>query len=212
MSAYAEQEELDKLKAWWKTYGASVIVGVLLGAAALAGFRYWTYHTEQRLHLAAGLYDRMFSEFHANRAKEARATGDRLIKDYASTPYASMAGLLLARLDFEAGDSAKAREHLRWVLDHADADAVRHSARLRLARIHLDAGDVPAAQALLDVKNPAGFEAEYDEMKGDAYVALGQREAARTAYREALKHLPAGSPYVTVLTMKLDDLGPERGS
>jgi predicted negative regulator of RcsB-dependent stress response len=62
------------------------------------------------------------------------------------------------------------------------------------------------------VKDQAGFEAEYAELKGDIYLAQGQREQARTAYREALKQLPAGSPYAPVLNMKLDDLGSEKSS
>ena len=35
MSAYADQEELEKLKSWWKEYGNSLIFGIALGAAIL---------------------------------------------------------------------------------------------------------------------------------------------------------------------------------
>lgn len=212
MTAYDEQEDLEKLKSWWKNYGNSVVFGILLGVAILVGFRYWTQHTEQQRHTAAGIYERMFQDISAKKTADARKSGESLINEYSSTPYAGMAGLMLARLDFEAGDVAKARERLQWVLDHADDDAVRHVARLRLARIHLGSGDKEAALALLDVKDRAGFEAEYEELKGDILVAQGQRDAARSAYGEALKHLPAGSPYVPMLNMKLDDLGPGKKS
>ncbi|MBI5782872.1 MAG: tetratricopeptide repeat protein [Gammaproteobacteria bacterium] len=212
MTAYEEQEDLDRLKAWWKNYGNSVVFGILLGAVMLVGFRYWSQHKEQQLHAAAGLYDRMFQEIHAKKFGDAGKTGESLINEYSPTPYAGMAGLMLARLDFEAGDVAKARERLQWVLEHAGDAAVKHVARLRLARIHTGSGDKEAALALLDVKDRAGFEAEYEELKGDILAAQGQRDAARSAYREALKHLPAGSPYAPVLNMKLDDLGPERAS
>lgn len=210
MSSYAEQEDLDKLKAWWKNYGNSVVFGILLGAAILVGFRYWTQYTEERLHTAAGIYDRMFQSYHAKKPEDARKLGESLIDEYSSTPYAGMAGLMLARLDFEAGDSKKTRERLQWVLEHADAAAAKHVARLRLARIHLDSGEKEAALALLGVKERAGFEAEYEELEGDIFAAQGQRDAARKAYREALKHMPAGSPYAPMLGMKLDDLAPEK--
>lgn len=210
MAAYEEQEDLDRLKTWWKNYGNSVIFGIALGAAILVGFRYWTQHTEQQRHSAAALYDRMFQNFHAKKSADTRQLGESLMKDYSSTPYAGMAGLLLARLDFEAGDAAKARERLQWVLKNADNAAVLHAARLRLARLYLDGGDKEAALALLNVKDRAGFEAEYEELKGDIHVVQGQREAARSAYREALKYLPAGSSYAPILNMKLDDLGLEQ--
>jgi predicted negative regulator of RcsB-dependent stress response len=61
LAAYEEQEDLDRLKAWWKNYGNSVIFGIALGAAILVGFRYWTQHTEQQRHSAAALYDRIFT-------------------------------------------------------------------------------------------------------------------------------------------------------
>lgn len=209
MAAYEEQEDLDRLKAWWKNYGNSVVFGIALGAAILVGFRYWNQHMEEQRQAAAALYDRMFQNFHAKKPADARQLGESLINEYSSTPYAGMAGLLLARQDFEAGDAVKARERLQWVLKNADDAAVQHAARLRLARVHLDSGDREAALALLDVKDRAGFEAEYEELKGDVHVSQGQREAARAAYREALKHLRPESSYATILNMKLDDLGPE---
>lgn len=211
MAAYEDREELEKLKAWWKNYGGSVIFGIALGVAILVGFRYWSQHTEQQRHTAAALYDRMFREFHSRMAVDARRTAESLMNDYAATPYAGMAGLLLARLDYEDSDAIRARERLQWVLKHASDTAVKHAARLRLARLHLDGGDRDAALALLDIRERAGFEAEYEELKGDIFVALGQREAARKAYREALRQLPVQSNYAPVLNMKLDDLGPEPG-
>ncbi|GAB4513822.1 MAG: tetratricopeptide repeat protein [Sulfuricaulis sp.] len=212
MTAYEEQEDLDRLKAWWKDYGNSVLFGITLGVVILVGFRYWTQHTEQQRHTAASLYERMFQDISTRKTADARKSGESLINEYPSTPYAGMAGLILARLDFEAGDIAKARERLQWVLEHADDAAVMHAARLRLARIHLGSGEKEAALALLNTKDRAGFEAEYEELKGDILVAQGQRDAARSAYREALKYLPAGSPYAPMLNMKLDDLGPEKAS
>ncbi|MCR4346568.1 MAG: tetratricopeptide repeat protein [Sulfuricaulis sp.] len=210
MTAYEEQEDLDRLKTWWKTYGNSVIFGILLGVAILVGFRYWTQNKELKLHTAAGLYERMFQDVYAKKSGDALKSGELLINEYSSTPYAGMAGLMLARMDFEAGDAAKARERLQWVMEHADDAAVKHAARMRLARIHLGNGDKEAALVLLNVKDRAGFETEYEELKGDILVAQGQRDGARTAYREALKHLPTSSPYAPILNMKLDDLGPEK--
>jgi predicted negative regulator of RcsB-dependent stress response len=212
LSAYAEQEELEKLKAWWKNYGSSIIVGILLGAAFLAGFRFWTKYNEEQLHAAAEVYERMYQSFHGKNPADTQRLGESLINQYDSTPYAGMAGLLLARVLFESGDTVKARQHLQWVLDKADDAAVRHVARLRLARILFDAGDKEAALTRLNVKNRTGFEAEYEELVGDIRLAQGQREAARSAYSEALNYLNTGSPYAAILKIKLDDLGPEKAS
>lgn len=210
MTSYTEQEELDKLKAWWKNYGNSLIFGVLLGVIVLFGFRYWSHQKEQSLVDASALYDQMVQSLRTSNRDEAMKTGDTLIKEYASTPYAAMAALLHARVDHEAGDTVSARKNLQWVIDNARDSGAIHAARLRLARLLVNSGEMDAALALANVKDQAGFEAEYLELKGDVLSAQGHRDEARTAYREALKHVPSGSPYLPVLTMKLDDLGPEK--
>jgi predicted negative regulator of RcsB-dependent stress response len=210
VSAYSQQEELEKFKAWWKEYGTSMVIGVVLGVVALAGYRYWTQHQEKQREVASTMYEQLLADVRTNQAKTARDLGGKLIGEYASTPYAGMAALLLARQAHDAGDKATARQHLEWAIGNAKGDATRHAARLRLARMLLDGGDAKAAAALADVKDITGFEAEYHELRGDLALAQGDKEAARKAYREATKALPPNSPYLNTLSMKLDDLGPEK--
>jgi predicted negative regulator of RcsB-dependent stress response len=210
LSAYADQEELEKLKSWWKEYGNSLIFGIALGAAILIGVRYWNQYTEQRLEEASVLYEQLLQEFNLKSRDAARKSGSTLVKEYASTPYAGMAGLMLAYMDFEAGDKSAARRQLQWVVDHAEDEAVAHAARLRLARLYFGNGENDAALALLDVNDEGGFKSEYAELRGDIYLAQGKRDRARVAYREALKFLPPGSPYAQILNIKHDDLGPDK--
>lgn len=212
MSTYTEQEELEKLKAWWKNYGTALIFGVVLGAALLVGIRYWNHTKEQGLEAAAGLYEQMLLDQRAQKLDAVRLTGDTLIKDYASTPYAEMAALVLAKIAHESGNEVGARQHLQWVIDHAKGGVGVHAARLRLARLHVARGEMEPALALLDVKDQQGFESEYQEVKGDIFAAQGRRNEARAAYREALKLLRPDSTYAPILSMKLDDLGPEKTS
>ena len=212
MTAYDEQEQLEKLKAWWKNYGSATIFGVLLGAAVLVGFRYWTQYQEQRLQGASVLYNELVQDMRSKKTDAARRAGESLINDYSATPYAGMAGLLLARLDFDAGDAKAARAHLQWVIDHAKDPVAVNTARLRLARLLAGSGEKDAALALLNAKDQAGFEGEYEELRGDIYAAQGKRDEARAAYQEALKHLSPDSPYIPVINMKLDDLGREMAS
>src|SRR5206468_2087365 len=158
---------------------------------------------------ASALYDQMLDELRGNKSA-GRASGEKLIAEYASTPYAAMAALIVAREAQEAGDKTLARERLQWALAHAKEAATQHAARLRLARLSLDSGDAAAAAALVDVKEFGGFEAEYQELKGDIAQMQGKPSEARSAYGAALKQISAGSPYAAVITMKLADLGPEK--
>jgi predicted negative regulator of RcsB-dependent stress response len=99
---------------------------------------------------------------------------------------------------------------LQWVVDHVEDEAVAHAARLRLARLYFGDGEKDAALALLNVNGEGGFKSEYEELRGDIYLAQGEKNRARVAYREALRSLPPGSPYAQILNIKLDDLGPDK--
>lgn len=207
MSAYTEQEELEKLKAWWKNYGGALILGVVLGLGLLFGNKYWNQYQETRREAASDLYADMLQQAREAKIDAARASAMRLTQDYASTPYAGMAALMLARLSFDGGDTAAARTHLQWAVDNARDSAVAHTARLRLGRVLLDAREYDAALAHAQASNPAGFESEYAELRGDIYAAQGKVAEARDAYATALKQLSADAPHRRALQMKLDDIG-----
>jgi len=207
VSAYTEQEELEKLKAWWKNYGGALVLGVVLGLGLLFGNKYWSEYQETRRQAASDLYADMLQQVRDTKIDAARVSATRLTADYASTPYAGMAALMLARLSFDAGDRDAARTHLQWAVDNARDPATVHAARLRLGRLLLDAREYDAALAHAQTSNQAGFESEYAELRGDVYAAQGKSAEAREAYAAALKQLPADAPHRRALQMKLDDLG-----
>lgn len=207
MSAYTEHEDLEKLKAWWKNYGGALVLGVVLGLGLLFGNKYWNEYQETRRQAASDLYADMLQQARDGKIDVARASATRLTADYASTPYAGMAALMLARLSFDAGDRDAARTHLQWAVDHARDPATVHAARLRLGRLLFDAREYDAALAEARMSNQAGFESDYAELRGDVYAAQGKTTEAREAYAAALKQLPADAPHRRALQMKLDDVG-----
>lgn len=207
MDTYTDQQEYERLKAWWKDYGSAAIAGVAIGVAILFGHKYWTEQQEKQRAQASAIYAEMLEASGARKGDEVRSAGARLLKEHDSTPYAGMAALVLARTALETGDVPTARGHLEWAMNKAAQPAVRHAARLRLARVLMASGDDNAALGLSDVKDKAGFEAEYAELRGDVLYKLGRRDEARAAYREALERLREPGGYQAVIKMKLDDLG-----
>lgn len=209
MDAYHTDDELQKLRAWWKHYGSSVVTGVLLGAALLGGISYWRHHTTERSAKASIQYDALLASSTQNNAAAMRTAGTILMDDYSATPYAGKAALILAKLSYDAADSEAARTYLQWALDKATETTTRHMARLRLARVLMEQASLDAAQALAQVSDMGGFASEYHELRGDILVAKNQPAAARSAYVSALESITPGSSYARVLKMKLDNLGPE---
>jgi predicted negative regulator of RcsB-dependent stress response len=111
-----------------------------------------------------------------------------------------------AKRAVEADKLDAAEQHLRWVVENAAEPADRTLARLRLARVLLDAGKPQAAQAELDDKTTTGSPA-LAELRGDIARAQGQAPQARQAYQEALAGLPAESGTAALIKLKLDAVG-----
>jgi predicted negative regulator of RcsB-dependent stress response len=203
-----EDEELEKLKEWWRNYGVALIVGAVIGLGGLFGYRYWTHHLELRAAAASALYDEVVYNLHQGKPDAAAQLGGKVMQKYKSTPYAPLTALLLAKSSYEKGDDASAERQLRWAMDHAGQKAVEHTARLRLARLLLAEGKLDAASKLVQgVKDTGGYGSSYAELRGDLYRAKGDLAKARTAYTKALGE-DRGGKYSEVLRMKLANLGP----
>lgn len=203
----AEDDELTKLKDWWKQNGIAFVTGIVIALGIVIGKYYWDDYVRKRSETASALYETMMVQRQAGNAEAAQAAGARLMEQFDSTPYAARAALFLAGLSFDRGDLASADSQLRRAMELAHDSATGHAARLRLARVLQEQGKPDAALALLAGVEPDGFASHYHETRGDLLVALGRADEARAEYDQALEALPAGAPYAAVLQMKRDDLG-----
>ncbi len=208
MESYTQQDEVDKLKTWWKSYGNSLVIGLLLGVGILFGNKYWDQNRTEELALASSLYEQLVTNIKNNNSKATKVTSGKIISDYKSTPYAAMAALLMARVNFEKGDVASAQSQLQWAVDNATEDTLEHVARIRLARVLLDQGKIKEASKLVlgvDGEDMAGYKAEYYEVIGDIYARQGSVASARSAYQKAIDNTGKTSGYKSILSMKLDN-------
>jgi predicted negative regulator of RcsB-dependent stress response len=201
---FAEDEGLDKARQWWKKNGTSVIAGVGLGIAVVAGWNGWLAWTRHRAESAAGLYMQLNAAVASGQRERAADQAERLMNEYSGQPYAVNAALTLARVEAENSRTEEARRYLQWVLDNTDDETVRHATRLRLAQLALAADEPARALEILgDDRDHGAFTTHYEELRGDALMVSGDSAAAREAYERALAALTPGSAFATVLDNKI---------
>lgn len=203
---YEDEDQVERLKQWWKENWMALAGGLIIGLAAIFGWEGWKSYQDTRGADASRMYEDLKLAIGGARVDDARAIGDALVGGHARSPYAAAAALFLAAEAVRTGDFADARARLAWVREHGYDDGVRRIATLREARVAWQQGEVDAALALLDT--PAGsFQAQFDELRGDIVLAQGDRIAARAAYEKALTMLPEDIPGARDhLQRKLDDL------
>mgnify|MGYP001822151280 CR=1 FL=1 len=202
----SEDQQVEAIKKWWKENGASLLLGLGIGVAALLGWReYLAYQTEHSAE-ASDLFEAVQTQIANETLDDTDINKADLLKnEYNDTPYAALVSLLLAKHAYDDGDSDSAMTHLRWVIEHSSETDVKYVASLRLARLLIAEKKYDEAEAILLAEHPAGFNVGYEELKGDLYVAKGEIALARVAYDKAINAAAGGAS--RWLRLKRQDLG-----
>lgn len=207
-----EEQQVEALKQWWKANGRSVIGGLVIGIAAIVGWKAWGNHQQRHATDASQLYDQ-FSGFLRSKddasksVERAQSIGSQLVNDYGDTSYAAMADLALAKISIEKGETDDALQRLQRVAKENGELALNSLARIRLARLYIAIGKPENALQQLKGDIPDGFKNMALELRGDALLASGKPSEAASAYDEALAQMKQATTQRNLIQMKRDDLG-----
>lgn len=208
MEGYAsDQEQVEAIKRWWRTNGKAILLGVIVGASIIVGWRLWSNHQATQAELASIEYEQVLIDMRRGDNKAALDRGARLVEQQRDTPYAALAALALAKIKVEDKDQQGARYYLQWVADNAKQPALKDIARLRLARVMLADGEAAAALDALKEVDMEAYGVPAQEIKGDILVALNRLDEARSAYRSAIKATTGPGEDQDRLQMKLSAIG-----
>lgn len=198
-----EHEQSERVRSWLRRNGIGLIAGVILGLAIIGGWQWWQKYQQTQQIQASERYQAALQQIKANGPRQAQLQLAGLRHD----TYATLAALDLAKAQLDAGqrDAAIATLRAAKAADPVLQDVVRQ----RLARLLIDAGQAEQALQLLPAQ---ATDAQTLEVRGDAQLALGQREQARAAYAQALLKREVGSPQRRLLELKLSEVGGSAGN
>ncbi len=200
------EEQDERAKKWLKDNGLSIAVGISLGLAGVFGYNQYQSNVQLKAEQASALYGKVVETDGASQISDIGDQVQALKKDYASSSYTAKAALINAK-QLAVSDQQAAISELQWVIDNAPEVGLQHAARVRLAKLHLVAGNFEDAKKLASVQTTNGFDSHYQEILGDIERKQGNIEAARSHYEKATESLgTAGRTYASVLTMKLNRL------
>ncbi len=212
----SEKEQIEQIRNWWRENGLFVIGGLAIGAALILGWNAFQDYRQRQIENASLLYEQLLRSVESAE-EETAVTLASQIEDasaklcvaqwcYASTPYAANARIALAKLYVESGQNEEAIAALREAIDLGPEPEMLRIARLRLARVLVYADRAEEALQTLEPVPGDAFAALYHELRGDAQLALGDANAARSEYERAFELAREGAVDRFRLQMKIDDL------
>jgi len=189
MADYLEDDEIvDRIRAWWRENGMSLVGGLVLVLGGWGGWNWYTAYSDERAE-AAYLH---FSDYVTLRESgEAESEGAAEALAHLDTDYSGSGGHVLSLL-YRAADAVRAEEmalaiqHLEAALAASPREPVEALVRLRLARVYLQQDALDAALNILEDVEEEGYLAAREELRGDVLLAMGRLDAARAAYQAAL--------------------------
>jgi predicted negative regulator of RcsB-dependent stress response len=213
----AEEESLEAIKRWWKESGRQLAAGIALVAVGYFGWQFWQDSQSRTAAEASAVYDRLTGVavtapgvvLEEQSMAQAQQLIQTLKSDHAGTVYALYGALFGAKLAVESDDLNTARLELEWLLANTrsgfftktDPTLVR-LAQLRLAQVMVASGQYSEALELINRVDGQTLQADLDELRGDIFLAQGQRQQALIAY-EAASAAGSTNP---VLRMKISEL------
>ncbi len=202
-----EQEQLDQLKHFWKQYGNLItwaLIVVLGSVAAWNGYNIWQRNQSVQ---AAAMYDEVERVVRGGDVPKAERAFADMRDRFSKAVYTQQAGLLVAKLAYEAGQTDSARATLKWLSENAADKGYASVARLRLSAVLIEGKSYDDALKLLGSGMVEEFAALADDRKGDIYALQGKKAEAKSEYQKAYKAFDEQSEYRRLVGVKLNALG-----
>lgn len=208
----SEREQLERLTGWLRANIPWILIGLAVGGAIVGGWRWWQARTEGGGIAAGQAYSQILDAFDRGDRTRGMDLVAQLSQAHPGSPYVDQADLAAARLLLETGQVDRAASYLTAVMDHSRDPQLALVARLRLARVQVAQNHPDAALSTLGTANQGAFEGRFAEVRGDAYLAKGNKASALREYRAA--RLAAGPAQASndLLDLKINDLAGDASS
>jgi predicted negative regulator of RcsB-dependent stress response len=207
VSDYSEAEQWERAKEWLRANALWIVAGLAIGGLGLGGWRWYQERLNAQSEAASVGYEEMLLAFQRNDPKRGLSIAEDLNREYASSPYATLATLMAARVHVDANELDKAAASLKSVMDGANDDELRMIARMRYARVQAAQGKHDDALATLTVSEPGEFATRLADVRGDVLFAKGDRDGALREYLAARQGGSQGLVDTELLDLKIRDLG-----
>jgi len=198
-----ENEQTEALRNFFANNGKALAIGVVIGIAALGGWRYWSSHQDDTAKTVSAEYQQLTTAMQAGKPETLEAV-NRFASENSNT-YGALAAMDLAKQYVDAGQLDKAATLLQNGLKDTKDANLQAVINLRLARIQLQQNQADAALKTLDGVKGDGWTAIVADIRGEALLAKGDKQGARDAWSKGVES-DASPALKQMMQMKMNNL------
>lgn len=174
--------------------------------AGIASYRSFVRYRQEKIYQeASGAYE-IFVKNLENSQENIEQDAQIFLKKYLNTPYAPLILLHLSQKAVQENKMSQALDYCMQFIEQSKDPDLQAIIRKRAANILLSLKQPQKALDLMRYGVPDSYISSYEELRGDIFTALKNREAAIEAYTKAKKVAPSEN-LQPLLQMKLDSLG-----
>lgn len=199
-----DEEQVEKVKAWLKENGTSIVAGVVIGLGGIFGWQFWDSYQANKAAEGAEAYDRFVQVAQQSEPGKTAEELEKLDESFAKSAYSHFAALELARQQAEAGELDAARATLEKTRADIRDGAMQAVIDLRLARLLMSEGRLDEAGAMIGKLDAGAFAAEAASLRGQIAWMQGKNDEARAALEEA-RTLGSSDEIVNYLLTELQE-------
>jgi predicted negative regulator of RcsB-dependent stress response len=185
----SENEQIDAVRNFFRENGKAIVLGIVIGAGGLFGWRYWQTHQVTSANEASMGYDTVVSALKSGDGSAESATASFINANPNS--YGAMAALELAKHYVEKGNLAEAQKQLESAVKQTKDIDLAAMMNLRLARIQFAQNQIEPALATLAKVQLSSWAAEAELIRGNILFSQGKADEAKAAYNKGLTLNPS---------------------
>lgn len=197
MSAHMDEEaQWESIKKWCRAHGGKALAGLALGITIIGVWEYWSQKQAVRLRTAAENYQALVVT-----EKITLSQADKAAK--LPGVYGDVGRLHQAQQFVAAKQYRQAETILRALADHGHVPLLNQMARVRLARLVMMRKDYSEVLKILAHENDPAMRGWVSWLRGDCYLAQGDRQKAVASYQLALQQFPQNQAASSLIAMRL---------
>jgi len=200
-----DEQQSEYFKNFYNFHKVKIFSAVAIFLLAFFTYQYLKGVNESKDQEASQLFqDVLVSKI--DNIDEIKSKVGELQNDFSNSPYAARASIYYSKLLVEAGDYTAAAKELIWAAGENIEPSIQSMANYLLGNLYLVEKKLDEALEVANKIITDGYIGLANDLKGDIYLAKGDKENAIKSYELALNYFGGQGEFHKVIENKLNSI------